>query len=332
MAKRSLIGGFGRPEMLFLAALTASALTLPSFAEPVSISFESFDNLETDDNSALRFTGGLVLRSSDADFGGLSGLQVVDAGSRLIAVSDEASFFVGEIERDGFGKVTGVADVRKHCLCRRDGKPYRSKRWSDAEGLFVEGSTAYVSFERLHRVNRYDLDANSRPGPPRPTFGSLESLDLTENKGIEALFRVGSQARSETFIAFAEDSRDRDGNHRGFIISDDSITEFSVFETDGFSITGADTTSDGRLILLQRRFSYLTGLKIRLLSVSLNEVAANRTLRPSLLAEFDGSQGIDNMEGLSVWKDIDGITRIGMISDDNFSNLQKTLYLEFILN
>ena len=40
---------------------------------------------------------------------------------------------------------------------------------------------------------------------------------------------------------------------------------------------------------------------------------------------------IDNMEGLALWTDAAGATRVSMISDNNRLILQRTLYLEFRL-
>jgi hypothetical protein len=41
---------------------------------------------------------------------------------------------------------------------------------------------------------------------------------------------------------------------------------------------------------------------------------------------------IDNMEALDVWRREDGATMISMMSDDNYSILQRNLYLEFVLH
>ena len=48
---------------------------------------------------------------------------------------------------------------------------------------------------------------------------------------------------------------------------------------------------------------------------------------------FDADLGyeIDNMEGLDVHVTADGDTVLTMISDDNFSMLQRTLLLQFTL-
>ena len=40
---------------------------------------------------------------------------------------------------------------------------------------------------------------------------------------------------------------------------------------------------------------------------------------------------IDNMEGMDVWRAGDGTLRLSLVSDDNKSLLQRTLYLEFVI-
>ena len=41
---------------------------------------------------------------------------------------------------------------------------------------------------------------------------------------------------------------------------------------------------------------------------------------------------IDNMEGITAWRDENGDTRIAILSDDNYSRIQRTLLLEFRLD
>jgi hypothetical protein len=49
------------------------------------------------------------------------------------------------------------------------------------------------------------------------------------------------------------------------------------------------------------------------------------------LLEADHRYEIDNMEGLSVHRGAGGETILTMISDDNFSIIQRTLLLQFAL-
>jgi hypothetical protein len=50
-----------------------------------------------------------------------------------------------------------------------------------------------------------------------------------------------------------------------------------------------------------------------------------------MVIEADLGYEIDNMEGLSVHRNAGGETVLTLISDDNFSNIQRTLLLQFAL-
>ena len=43
------------------------------------------------------------------------------------------------------------------------------------------------------------------------------------------------------------------------------------------------------------------------------------------------ASGIENMEGIAVWRDASGRTRLTLISDDNFTGLLRTLLLDFVV-
>ncbi len=40
---------------------------------------------------------------------------------------------------------------------------------------------------------------------------------------------------------------------------------------------------------------------------------------------------LDNMEGISIWRDGEGRIRVTLISDDNFFPLQQTMFAEYVL-
>jgi hypothetical protein len=45
-----------------------------------------------------------------------------------------------------------------------------------------------------------------------------------------------------------------------------------------------------------------------------------------------GFGATDNLEGISVWRDQAGRTRVTLVSDDNFFALQRTVVMEYLLN
>ncbi len=72
-------------------------------------------------------------------------------------------------------------------------------------------------------------------------------------------------------------------------------------------------------------------------SASVSAEIPLRAIAPGAVVDgpsiFDADLGheIDNMEGIDVHRTADGDTVLTMISDDNFSMLQRTLLLQFTL-
>jgi hypothetical protein len=108
---------------------------------------------------------------------------------------------------------------------------------------------------------------------------------------------------------------------------------FTVGEARGFDVTDVASLPDGDLLLLERRFRWSEGVRMRLRRVSLEDVKPGAKAASEILLETDMSREIDNMEGLAVHVDSDGETVITIVSDDNFNRLlQRTLLLQFTLH
>ncbi len=90
-------------------------------------------------------------------------------------------------------------------------------------------------------------------------------------------------------------------------------------------------TPKGDLLVLERSFSRLRGVGMRIRRVALASVAPGATVDGPALFEADMGYQIDNMEGLSVHRTAGGELVLTLISDDNFSMIQRTLLLQFTL-
>ena len=132
-------------------------------------------------------------------------------------------------------------------------------------------------------------------------------------------------------IGIAERGLDRDGNNLGFLIGGPRPGVFSLKRTDDFDISDAAVLPSGDILVLERKFSWLTGLFIRMRRVALTDIRPGALVDGPVLFSADLRQSIDNMEGLSVHRGPDGETVLTMISDDNFSRLQRTLLMQFEL-
>ena len=132
-------------------------------------------------------------------------------------------------------------------------------------------------------------------------------------------------------VAFSENARD-DGRHTGWIWVRGSAKPLQVISHDGFSLTAAASLDDGTLILLERRFTFLDGVRMRLRRIEAADVKPGAILDGEVLIEADLSDEIDNMEGLAVHIAPNGDTVLTLISDDNFNTvIQRTLLLQFTL-
>ncbi|MEE9545852.1 MAG: esterase-like activity of phytase family protein, partial [Rhodospirillales bacterium] len=105
-----------------------------------------------------------------------------------------------------------------------------------------------------------------------------------------------------------------------------------TYETGGlFSPTAAATLPGGDVIVLERRFSLIEGIAIRVLLVAKTAWQPEALVRGAEIALIKPPLGVDNFEGLAVRRADSGETLLYMISDDNFSTGQRTLLMMFEL-
>ena len=279
----------------------------------------------------LRFAGGLVLRSSNPHFGALSGLRVANDGT-LTAVTDTGFWFQGRIERNSKGTPQGIADGRMAPLLDDTGQPFSQKWFGDAEGLTFSGDKAYVSTEQDTRILEYQTDENLLTSPSSVFGPPLPGERLRYNFGLEAIATIPQgHELSGDLIALSEAPPEPGLMIRAFIWSADAVQELKVRQHDGFFVTDADFLPDGTLLLLERKFSPASGSAMRLRKIDGSKVSEGSMLEGETVFILDRRWQIDNMEGLTVFTGPGGLTRIGVVSDNNHWPLQRTLYLEFVL-
>ena len=102
--------------------------------------------------------------------------------------------------------------------------------------------------------------------------------------------------------------------------------------TDDFDISDCTITPGGDLLILERRFSWARGLAIRIRKLALSGVRPGALLDGPELFAGDMGQRIDNMEGIALHRAADGAMVLTLVSDDNFSPLQRTILLQFTLD
>lgn len=280
----------------------------------------------------LEFVGGFEMRSPRSRFGQLSSMRFLTPGGDFVGVADHGYWFFGTVERDGDGMPLGMSAFAMQPLLGADGRPIEDKHYADAEGLSMADGIATVTFERAHRVEEFRLE----PGTMGPPLGEVDFViprhELRYNHGMETVARAPADGHLEgARIVVAERSLDADGNLFAAILEGPERGLFFVTRSGGFAVTDGVFLPGGDLLLLERRFSLPHGVAMRLRRIAGDTIRAGALVDGPVLYEADMTHQIDNMESVDWWRREDGALVIALLSDDNQSMLQRTLYLEFVL-
>ena len=308
-----------------------------SVSAPVSIEVNArpLPSFDTRDRSRIRFDSleyrsGLILTSRFRGFGGLSGLRLDKRGERFIAISDKGSWFTGRIVYKG-REMIGIDDVEASPILGPDGKPITSRGWFDTESIALDGSLVYVGLERVNQVLRFDFAKGFTRALGEPLQLPLGARKLPYNKGIEALVMVPKGLpMAGTLIAFSERGLDAQGNITAFLIGK-TLGLFSIRRTENFDVSDAVLLASGDLLVLERKFSWLAGVGIRIRRIPLASVAPGAVVDGPSIFSADLGNDVDNMEGIDAHVTPEGDTVLTLVSDDNFSMIQRNLLLQFTL-
>lgn len=280
---------------------------------------------------ALEYRSGLILTSRFRGFGGLSGLRLDSKGEGFIAISDKGSWFTGRIVYKG-REMVGLDDVEASPMLGPDGKPIKSRGWFDTEALALDGSLVYVGLERVNQVLRFDFAKGFTRAHGELIQLPIGVRKLPYNKGIEALAVVPKGfALAGTLIAISERGLDEQGNILAFLIGGKTQGLFGIRRTDNFDVSDAVLLPSGQLLLLERKFSMLGGVGIRIRRIALASIAPGAVIDGPSIFDADLGSEIDNLEGIDAHVTPEGDTVLTLVSDDNFSLIQRNLLLQFTL-
>jgi hypothetical protein len=281
---------------------------------------------------ALEYRSGPVLTSSFSRFGGLSGLRLDAKGERFISFSDRGHWFTGRIVVYEGRAMAALADVETAPMLGPDGKPIISRGWFDSESIAIDGSFVYIGLERVNKVLRFDFNKGFIRARGEVVPLPKAASKLPNNKGLEALvFVPKGQPLAGTLIAISERGLDAKGNLIAFLVGGPSPGQFSVRRTEDFDVSDAVLLHSGDLLILERKFSWLSGIGIRIRRIPLKMVAPGAVIDGPSIFEANLGYEVDNMEGIDAHITTEGETVLTMVSDDNFSMIQRTLLLQFTL-
>jgi len=275
----------------------------------------------------LVFRGGVHLTAETGWFGGFSGIEVLD-GDRLIMISDRADWFEGRLMLDEEGRLVGVDDMRMAGLRSESGIAYDERNDSDSEALtqLPDGRFA-VSFEQQPRIMIYDLN---RDGPfgasvrgPRlagvaslPSNASLEAL-ATDSAGNLVVGAEGGGGATPIWVVPLD-------------ATEPVAAQYSHQLGLGYSLTAMDRGPDGGLYALERFYAPIIGARARIVFIPEGAFSEEGTDAEIVeLATLAPPMAVDNFEGITAVRRPDGGVRLYIVSDNNFSDRQRTLLYAF---
>lgn len=262
--------------------------------------------------SGVSYAGGLEIRTSaQSPIRSLSDLKLTGNGG-FVSVSDVGDLILGQLVLDANGELKDIEQVRQRRLTLIDNQRISDKVDGDAEGLtLLPNGDLLVSFERNHRIWNYG-PLNALQTPKRvvqPRF------DFTENDGMEAL----ATAQGGWRVA-GESGGVWDCN----IVQCDVVVAppATTLSDSDYRITGMDVDPSGGWFVVLR--SYTPPVDAR---AQVRHMDVSGNLGPVLISlKLPGTT--DNFEGIAAERKGDK-TRLYILSDDNFSTVQRTLMLAF---
>ncbi len=328
---RKIVLLLGICPFALLAAL--SSPKRPEKAAAIHIESKPISWFEPGDPSrsrfgALEFRGGLVLKSSSKHFGGISAMRIQQDGAHFIAATDQGFWLQGRLIYDG-NRPAGIEGAAMAPILNSRGDfPGRL----DVESVAQDGGTLYLGVERENSILRFNFGKKGFLARAEPVAIPRGIKDLPYNQGLEGMVFVPKKLPlGGTLIALSERGLDQAGNLKAFLVGGPSPGFFTVKRTEEFDISDGALLPDGDLLLLERKFSPLQGVDIRIRRIHMVEIKPGALVDGPILLLADSHCEVDNMEALSVHRDGSGEILLTMLSDDNFSALQRTLLLQFAL-
>lgn len=260
------------------------------------------------------------LRSRTRRFGSYSAL-LIRPGGEFLALSDSGNYL--RFRAPGEPQVnSGIGELP---LSDDDSKSSRDveSATQDASGtiwLGLEGRNAI--FRMTPGLDVADLHVERRVSPP-------SMRDWGVNTGPEAMTRLADGRFVLLREGFAGWS---DRLHPAVVFAGDPtenarVQQFTFDGPAGFSPTDMVQLPDGRLLVLMRRLIWPMPQRFsgRIAIGDPKAIRAGQPWRVTEVAQLSSDLPVDNFEGLAVVPRADGQLTVWVISDDNYSPLQRTL-------
>lgn len=279
----------------------------------------------------LIWRGGLVLTGPEL-FGGVSGITFLDE-YQWIMVNDRGQFINGTSNYDQ-GHIYDLSNVTMIPVRNSKGRPLPPNYSRDAEAIdtiFQGGELAAirVGFENLTRVADFDLKDFLPVGPAREVTIPNWMSALRTNSSLESTCIATEASPIAGSTLLLTEKNIKDNRHTGWILGEKDAGAISLKVQPGFNPTDCAFLPDGDLLILERGIGFFT-FTMQIRRIQAVDVFPGAILEGNIILNGSGSD-IDNMEALAIRKHADGTTRLVIVSDDNFNDWERTLWLEFEL-
>jgi hypothetical protein len=309
--------------LCLLATGSASGESIAVTATPVATADDAASRRINDE---LELVAAFELTGDSARWGGISGASIAPNGSILALVSDVGSWFRLTLQHDADGRLSGVATAESGRLKDEHGDAIASKGVGDAEALMrgADGSY-YVSFESWHRLWRYRPASDPLRATAKREARPKGMADLPLNEGVEA----AAMLPDGRFLLLSEGGYTGSGDLTGWLGRGKRWAKISLAPSGAFRPTDLAVLPSGDLLLLERRVSVFGGFAARLSVIAGATVAPGARLAGREIAVVSKPLPVDNFEAVTARAAPDGSVLIYMLSDDNFSDMERTLLLQF---
>lgn len=295
----------------------------PSNSQDISLRQLSLDpdNPARRQVGALEFVGAWELQSRNDNFGGISALTALENG-RFVGIGDTGTVI-------GFG-LTDKARTDRPFIAPLPNlnNPEQTYKDRDSEGIAYDSDSGqfWVSFESHHAIRRYSPSFARQTGEVHPA----EMQDWPNNRGAESIIRL----KDGRFIVIAESVDD--GVHPALLFSGDpvergsNITKFNFRPPSGYRVTDGVQLPDGRIAILTRSIGFPQGFSAKVLLLASADILRNSIVSAKVIATLAPPLLVDNLEGIAVTHKAKD-TFLWLISDNNFSIIQRTILMKFRL-
>lgn len=307
----------------------ALADTIEITADQISM-FKGVEIGQTVDQ--LIWRGGLVLNAPHEHFGGISGVTFLN-DHEIVMVTDKGNFISARMNYDDTGAPLAMLDAELSAIRNSSGDelPPNYSRDSEAvETIFRGGEAAAVrvGFENLTRVADFDLMDNRPTGAAREVAipENLETLRTNESLEAVCIAPDASPVVGSTLL-IAEHLLTDSGDHSAWLLGQRDKGPLSFSVSEGYNPTDCDFLPNGDLLVLERGTGFLSFImQVRRFPAA--ELGPGARLEGEVILSGSGGD-IDNMEGLAVRELSSGAVHVVIMSDDNFNDWERTLWLEF---